>query len=178
MGLLPYGKAWREQRKLAHQYMKPEHISRYESTVVKRALELVENLSETPDDFLHHVRTLVFRLLLGGNIDKMYSASTGIIMSILYDYEIARREDPYVDLAKGALLDLWDATEYSGSSVINKISVLPYLPSWLHFQRRLTKTRETGYALRSIPFENARKLSVRNSFFLQTGIKYIIYLPG
>jgi cytochrome P450 len=59
LAFAPYGKNWRVKRKMAQQYLKPDRISRYESIQMKRASELVENLSKTPDAFLHHVRTLV-----------------------------------------------------------------------------------------------------------------------
>jgi hypothetical protein len=88
-------------------------------------------------------------------------------MSITYDYEVASSGDPYVDLAEGVVCDLSDATIYPGSDVINTIPILPYLPSWLPFQKRLAKTRATAYALRSTPFEKAREALVRKSFFLQ-----------
>jgi len=57
MSLAPYGKHWRAIRKLGQQRMSKTNVLPYRPLQANRAVELLGNLLETPEDFLHHIRT-------------------------------------------------------------------------------------------------------------------------
>jgi len=73
-------------------------------------------------------------------------------MSIIYGYNVAEKDDPFVSLVDEAIRYLSGSTVYSGSEVLNNIPFLSYIPSWVPFKQYLAKTRELSFELCSRPF--------------------------
>jgi len=84
-------------------------------------------------------------------------------MSIVYGYDVAVKNDPFVALIDDAVRHLSEATVYSGSDILNNLSFLAYLPSWLPLKKRLAKARELSFKVCSVPFGQAKQKWVRLS---------------
>jgi len=85
-------------------------------------------------------------------------------MSIIYGYDVAPRDDPFVALARDAMRAVSDATFYRASDIINELSTpLLYLPSWMPFKKHMSKTQRLAQDMRDVPFNGVKKSMVRIS---------------
>lgn len=56
---MPYGPRWREHRTLFHKYFPLNRTAQYHPVQTKETLTLLQNLSNTPDNFTTHIRRSV-----------------------------------------------------------------------------------------------------------------------
>ena len=104
---LGFGDSWRDHRRLFHQYFLPGVVRAYHPKSYEEAQKLLPRLLSQPDDFMQHIRTLVFLFLFF----RMYppltalpvSMTASIILGITFGMEIEPVNDPYVSMAEQAL---------------------------------------------------------------------------
>ncbi|TFK38145.1 cytochrome P450 [Crucibulum laeve] len=144
---IPYGKAWKDRRKLFTQELQPPKSMLYRPRTLQAARTLLERLLEKPDDYMWHLRHM----------------SGDIILSTAYGIKIQVEDDPYVQLSEAALKCEVVAAEW-GYYLVDVFPALRHLPSWLPgmtFKRQAKEWKRLSVAMLEVPFEYAKK-SVMN----------------
>jgi len=72
MSLLPYGEAWRENRRLFTQYFHPGNTEVYRATQVEFLYKMLPRLLKDPDNFLSIIRQYVSQLAINLNLKEYY----------------------------------------------------------------------------------------------------------
>ncbi|KAJ6575009.1 cytochrome P450 [Mycena capillaripes] len=137
-----YSDWWRLHRKTFHQHFQPRAVPAYYSVQRKATRTLLQRLSKDPPRFADHIREF----------------AGGVILHVVYGYEIRPENDPYVALAKEALKGLNQAV-HTGSFLVDFLPVLKYVPSWVpgaSFKRKAEAWAKSSLALRDIPFEDLK----------------------
>ncbi|KAF7347917.1 Cytochrome P450 [Mycena venus] len=137
-----YSDWWRLHRKTFHQYFQARAIPAYHPAQMRATRTLLQRLSKDPTRFVDHIR----------------EHAGGVILQVVYGYEIQPENDPYVALAKEAMQGLNQAV-HSGIYIVDFLPVLKYVPSWLPgagFKRKAKAWAKSSLALRDIPFENLK----------------------
>ncbi|KAL0569588.1 hypothetical protein V5O48_012376 [Marasmius crinis-equi] len=142
---MPYGKAWNTRRKLIHQEFNPKQSERYEPQTVKAVRNLLVDLLREPDNFYHLLRHM----------------AGSIILSITYGITIKPAEvgEPAIDTADRALHG-FVAAGVPGSFLVDYISLLKYVPSWLpgaSFQRKANEWGRDAQKMLNDPFEAVKQ---------------------
>ncbi|KAG1743803.1 cytochrome P450 [Suillus lakei] len=114
-GFMRYNSRWRLQRKIFHQSFRQDVAHNFRPMHVAKAHELLLNLLEDPLDYAKHL--------------EVYSGS--VIMSAVYSYEAARRDDHMIKhVTKG--LDFMREEMTPGIAMLfSAFPSLLRLPSWL-----------------------------------------------
>ncbi|KAH7915619.1 cytochrome P450 [Hygrophoropsis aurantiaca] len=112
--LIPYSDRWRLHRRLFHQAFRPEASLTYHPMQIRKARELVSNLLEDPDNYGAHLQT--------------HSAS--IIMSVLYGYETASRDDPLVAIVDRAVTLAVGVIRPEVAAFLGAFPFLQHIPAW------------------------------------------------
>lgn len=100
--------------------------------------------------------------------------AAAIIMSIVYGYDIAPKNDYFVSLSEAATEKLSDGV-FLGAMAVNTLPFLKYLPAWLPgtgFLVYARETRELTTQMQEVPLEYVKKGMVC-SFFIP-----LIYAPA
>jgi len=58
-GLMVYGSQWRRCRRLFHEFLNVNVVSRFDGYLNKHTLHFLSRLAETPDDFLGNIQLSV-----------------------------------------------------------------------------------------------------------------------
>ena len=88
-----YGEKWRIHRRLFHEFFNVATVGRYDEDQRKATSRLLQNLSEHPADFRHHIKL-----------------STGsIALAITYGIRVDSPENPYFHGAEEATQSLEEA---------------------------------------------------------------------
>ncbi|EIW84445.1 cytochrome P450 [Coniophora puteana RWD-64-598 SS2] len=115
--LIQHDVTWRGHRRVLQQTLRPEVIGVYQSTQLRCAVDLLQNLTCTPASWWKHLRTF----------------SAAVILGATYDHELSK--DPENDHILRAVVDGMElALELSSAGPIALISALPilkYLPTWI-----------------------------------------------
>ncbi|KAH7927918.1 cytochrome P450 [Leucogyrophana mollusca] len=110
----PYGNEWRLARRLFHQSFRAEAALDFRPMQLRKARQLLNNLTDTPQSYQAHVTT--------------FAAS--VAMSATYDYETAPLDDPFVGMVDRALyLGLKFMTPET-TAILNAFPFLLRLPTW------------------------------------------------
>ncbi|KAH7930182.1 cytochrome P450 [Leucogyrophana mollusca] len=112
--LIPYSDRWRLHRRLFHQAFRSEASLAYHPMQIRKARELVSNLLEDPENYAAHLQT--------------HSAS--IIMSVLYGYETAARDDPLVAIVDRAVTLAVGAIRPEVAAFLGAFPFLQHIPAW------------------------------------------------
>ncbi|KIJ48489.1 hypothetical protein M422DRAFT_162762 [Sphaerobolus stellatus SS14] len=113
VAFMRYGERWRRHRRTFHQYFNANAVKEYEGVQVDAACDLIRRLYSTPEDYEEHIR--------------YYAA--WIIMKVVYNYELERKNDSYVDIVHIALEGIGE-TMNPGSFYVDFLPWLQYIPAW------------------------------------------------
>ncbi|KAF8552838.1 cytochrome P450 [Imleria badia] len=113
--LMPYGDTWRLHRRIYHQALNSEAAMSYRPMQCTKARQLIVNLAEDPEHFSVH----------------LHSYSTSIIMSVVYGYDAAPTNDPYVEYAEQGLKAISKAADSKRAALLGIFPFLLRLPTWM-----------------------------------------------
>ncbi|KAH9899431.1 CyP450 monooxygenase [Cubamyces lactineus] len=134
-----YTQRWRTQRRVFHQLFYPNAIKAYRPTQLREVHRLLQKLTTTPDNLVHHCHH--------------YFGAT--IMGIVYGLEIADDDGKYLVIARKAL-DIFNDFMVPGRYLVESLHVLRHIPSWFPgggFKRKAAAWRKDVVALRNVPFD-------------------------
>ncbi|KAF8554406.1 cytochrome P450 [Imleria badia] len=150
--MVPYNDRWRLHRRLFHQAFRPEAALNYHPVQLQKARDLILNLLETPENYIAHVQT----------------HSTSVIMAVVYGYDIARRDDPIVNVVDRAVnLAVTsirpEVAAFLGffpfrksSSVVDVVATsVRYIPTWFpgaSFKRSAVLSQKYAVDMVEMPF--------------------------
>ncbi|KAJ7450184.1 cytochrome P450 [Mycena latifolia] len=139
IALLPYGKRWKDVRKVFHQGYQGALSSEIPSSQLHATRMFLKRLLSTPDDFLGHIR-----LMTGG-----------LILSATYGIDVVATDDPYLESAARGL----EAASTAGSPgryyAVEALPFLKHLPSWFPgagFKRQAKEWSAILTEMRARPF--------------------------
>ncbi|KAJ7357266.1 cytochrome P450 [Mycena albidolilacea] len=137
-----YSDRWRLHRKTFHQYFQSRAVPAYLPIQMRATRTLLQRLSKDPTHFDSHIR----------------EHSGGVILQVVYGYEIQPENDPYAALAQEAMENL-NQTVHSGLFLVDFLPILKYVPAWLPgagFKRKAKVWAKSSLALRDVPFESVK----------------------
>ncbi|KZT21351.1 CyP450 monooxygenase [Neolentinus lepideus HHB14362 ss-1] len=141
--LMPYNEFWKKQKRMFHQMLGREHVSRYNNSMVRKAHALVQRVLDNPGDFYDHA----------------FHWSTDSTMATVYNYEVASKDDRYVFIAEHALGFLAKCL-LPGAFLVNYLPFLQHLPDWLPgmaFKRLATTCHKYTVEMRDVPYDLTKK---------------------
>ncbi|EJD42940.1 putative CyP450 monooxygenase [Auricularia subglabra TFB-10046 SS5] len=142
MSSMPYGEGWRERRRVFHHHFHLEASKQYRDLQTRSNIAFLRALSETPNDFIEHIRTLPARN----------------IMSCTYGIDVADKHDPWVELADTAVETISGAG-LPGSHLVDWLPFLKHIPAWLpgaQFKRDALKWQKFPASMRGAPFDHVK----------------------
>ncbi|KAJ8583488.1 cytochrome P450 [Rhizopogon salebrosus TDB-379] len=110
-----YSSRWRLQRKMLQQSFRQDVISDFQSMQAGKTHELLLNLLEAPSDYPKHLHAL----------------AGSVIMSAVYSYEAARRDDYLIERACEGAMVITTELRPEVAAVFSIFPSLLRLPSWL-----------------------------------------------
>ncbi|EIM85219.1 cytochrome P450 [Stereum hirsutum FP-91666 SS1] len=140
MPMLPYGREWREQRKLAHVALNPSAVRKYCIVQENLASILALDILTCPEGFFDHVRLYAER----------------IIFSVVYGVDIDGSSNEYVTQAEETMQIVGDAM-VPGAFICDLLPWMKYLPSWLPFRKQALYGRSMIETLVTRPFEHVQR---------------------
>lgn len=113
LAFLTYGKEFRLQRKMFHQYFTKDKRKNHRPIQMREARSLARNLLSKPQDW----------------VDCLLRFATAITIDIGYGHQVVANDDPYLKLAEDVCLA---ATECGppGATAVDLFPFLRYFPSW------------------------------------------------
>ncbi|KIJ62824.1 hypothetical protein HYDPIDRAFT_113934 [Hydnomerulius pinastri MD-312] len=142
--MVPYSDRWRLHRRLFHQAFRPEAALNYHQMQLRKARELLDNLLEAPADYIAHIQT--------------HSAS--IIMSVVYGYETAPRDDPIINVVDRAVNLAVASIKPEVAAFLGFFPFLRHIPSWLpgaSFKRTALLSQKYADDMIEAPFQYVEK---------------------
>ncbi|KAI6099770.1 cytochrome P450 [Pisolithus sp. B1] len=142
--MIPYSNRWRLHRRLFHQAFRAEAALSYRPMQIRKSRDLLLNLLEAPADFTAHFKT--------------YSAS--VIMSIVYGYEPAPRDDPIITIVERAVDLAIESIRPEVAAFLGLFPFVRYAPSWLpgaSFKRTALRSQKYAGDMVDAPFQFAEK---------------------
>ncbi|KAF8213148.1 cytochrome P450 [Mycena galopus ATCC 62051] len=133
-----YSDWWRLHRKTFHQYFQSRAVHACYPTQMRATRTLLQRLSQDPTHFADHIR----------------EHSGGVILQVVYGYQIRPENDPSPHFATSRWSD-----SLLGSFLVDFLPILKYIPSWLPgagFKRKAKIWAKSSLAVRDIPFENLK----------------------
>ncbi|KAH7884803.1 CyP450 monooxygenase [Phlebopus sp. FC_14] len=143
VGFIPYGASWRKHRKAMHQALNPQAMLNYRDIQLTKVHQLLRNILSVPDEMEAHIRT--------------FNAST--IMTVVYGYEMAPRNDLFASIADRAS-EMLTNSFFPGAALVNTFPVLRHLPEWFPgtgFKKFARECRKLTRELRDRPYEFVQK---------------------
>ncbi|KIJ61263.1 hypothetical protein HYDPIDRAFT_138140 [Hydnomerulius pinastri MD-312] len=141
---LPYGPEWRIHRRMFHQALRVEAAESYQALYLSKAVLLLKNFLDTPDDFEKHL--------------QLYIAS--ITMAVTYGYELTSLGAPLVKPVSELVRLLNDGLPPERNAMLTVFPFLAYFPAWVPgaaFARDAARCRELSLKSLNDPFEYVRK---------------------
>lgn len=142
--MIPYNNRWRLHRRLFHQAFRAEAALSYRPMQMRKSRDLLLNLLEAPADFPAHFKT--------------YSAS--VIMSIVYGYEPAPRDDPIITIVERAVDLAIESIRPEVAAFLGLFPFVRYAPSWLpgaSFKRTALRSQKFAGDMVDAPFRLVEK---------------------
>ncbi|KAF8557651.1 cytochrome P450 [Imleria badia] len=142
--LMPYGDTWRLHRRIYHQALNSEAAISYRPMQCVKARQLIVNLAEDPQHFSVHLHTY----------------STSIIMSVVYGYDAAPTNDPYVDYAEQGMKAISKAVDSKRAALLGIFPFLLKLPTWMpgSFKAEAAHSERYATGFRKVLFGMALEL--------------------
>ncbi|KAH7928413.1 cytochrome P450 [Leucogyrophana mollusca] len=140
---LRYGPKWRFHRRLFHQVFKQDAALSYRPMQLRKAHQLLRGLLEDPQDYEAHIRL----------------HSSAIILSAVYDYDPAPREDPLIAVIEKAVTIAIEVQRPEVAAIFNTFPILLSLPSWfpgLSIKRAAVESRQYATRWLNEPFQYAQ----------------------
>ncbi|KAF9002124.1 cytochrome P450 [Cyathus striatus] len=140
---LPYGKRFQKHRRLLQEYLNQKRCLSYHPLQTQLARRLLVNLSDNPNKWMKHLQRF----------------STALIVKIAYGRDIVSDDDPYIDIS-GTALDSMVSCGAAGSTPVDFMPFLRFLPSWFPGTYYAFKAREFRSAVRKMheyPFEAVKR---------------------
>ncbi|KAH7915421.1 cytochrome P450 [Hygrophoropsis aurantiaca] len=137
---LRYGPKWRFHRRLFHQAFKQDAALSLRPMQLRKAHQLLRGLLQSPQEYEEHIR--------------LHSAS--VIMSAVYDYETALRDDPFVTIIDKAITIAIEEVQPQVAAILGAFPFILYLPSWfpgLSIKRRAALSKQYVAKWLSEPFQ-------------------------
>ncbi|THH13309.1 hypothetical protein EW146_g6885 [Bondarzewia mesenterica] len=147
MPVLPYGQTWRKQRKAFEHYSNSSASLNYRDIQEKGVQDLLRRLSETPQDFMEHIRHM----------------SGQTILEMAYGIEVQSYNDPYIDAAEKVLQAIAFAST-AKASIFDALPFLVHVPTWFpgfSFQKEARKWVPYCTELIETPYRAAKEAVVR-----------------
>ncbi|KIK65275.1 hypothetical protein GYMLUDRAFT_38707 [Collybiopsis luxurians FD-317 M1] len=104
---------WKLHRKTFHQYFQRSSMAEYYEIQRTRTGSLVQKLMTSPKDLFQHIRT----------------HTGGIILEIVYGYQIQDENDLYVQVADDAVLGMRESFIH-GAFLVDYFPLLKHVPAW------------------------------------------------
>ncbi|KAG2124791.1 cytochrome P450 [Suillus clintonianus] len=142
--LMRYSNRWRLQRKIFHQSFRQDVAHNFRPMHVAKTHELLLNLLENPLDFAKHL--------------EVYSGS--VIMSAVYSYDAARRDDHMLERITKGLHFMRKEMTPGITMVFSAFPSLLRLPSWLpgmHVKRVAPFAKELVLDILETPFAHTER---------------------
>jgi len=101
-----YGAQWRICRRLVHEFLNVNAVSRFDNHLNKHTCRFLSRLAETPAGFLGHIRLSVFPrtvVITCPHLLPILSATGALIMEMTYGMDIKSHEDKFLQAAERAL---------------------------------------------------------------------------
>ncbi|CCM01417.1 uncharacterized protein FIBRA_03468 [Fibroporia radiculosa] len=140
---LPYGNQWRQHRKWFQTAFQTKSSQQNHKPLVRRGTRwLLSLLLENPAEFEWHI--------------KRFSGAT--MLEIAYGHPATSPDDELMRFADDTLRKIF-VLSGSGSSIIDFISVLRFVPDWMPGARVQRKSRELSHLVRAlydIPYERVK----------------------
>ncbi|KAH7908050.1 cytochrome P450 [Hygrophoropsis aurantiaca] len=138
--LLRYSPKWRLHRRLLHQAFKQDNSLSFHPMQLRKAHQLLRGVLESPQKYEEHIR--------------LHSGS--VIMSAVYDYETAPRDDPFLTVIDKAITIVVEEVQAHVAAILGAFPFILSLPPWfpgLSIKRRATLCRQYVAKWLSEPFE-------------------------
>ncbi|KJA21689.1 hypothetical protein HYPSUDRAFT_67610 [Hypholoma sublateritium FD-334 SS-4] len=142
-GIMGYGPKWKFHRRILQQYFRADASLRYRAKQTRKVNDYLNSLLDTPDKFKHHIQTL----------------AGAVIMTIMYDHDVAPTNDFFVDLAERHTV-LLSTGIFPRSSLFQAFSILRFVPAWFPgagFKRLCLESRKVAFDMRDIPMAAVQK---------------------
>ncbi|KAJ7119924.1 cytochrome P450 [Mycena crocata] len=130
-------------RRLFNEAFTPKASLKYHQKQLVATRKLLRCLSQTPDDFMHHLRQW----------------ATEIIMSIAYGINVQPTNDPFVALAHSAVDKLAQAC-LPGKYLVDTFPILKYVPAWIPgagFRRNAMDWLKLAQAMEHLPLAETKR---------------------
>lgn len=111
--LMPYGDAWRKNRKLFHRFFNITAVKQYDEKIYEAMNVFLNRLSESPERFLKHVHFLTGSLSL----------------SVAYGLNVESEDDKFYSASKNATSAV-DLALVPGAFLVDFLPILKYIPEW------------------------------------------------
>ncbi|KAH7910607.1 cytochrome P450 [Hygrophoropsis aurantiaca] len=141
---LRYGPKWRLHRRLFHQAFKQDAALSFRPLQMRKAHQLLRDLLESPQEYEGH-------LMLHSN---------SIIMSAVYDYETAPRDDPLVNIIDKAVTIATSELKPDAAAILGAFPFILSLPSWfpgMSFKGRAAISRQYAAKWLNEPFQYVKE---------------------
>ncbi|KAJ3785736.1 cytochrome P450 [Lentinula aff. detonsa] len=139
LALIPYGKEWREHRKLANIALSAVSVQKYRAIQEELSALLNRDILEKPDDFFMHVRL----------------AAARVVMSVTYGFSVHDSDDKYITHAEKTMEIVTTAT-VPGAFLCDLLPFMKHLPKWLPFMQTAVHGRNMVDTLVDRPFEQVK----------------------
>ncbi|KAG1750816.1 cytochrome P450 [Suillus lakei] len=142
--MIKYNDRWRLHRRLFHQAFRAEAAFTYQPMQLRKARELLNNLLEAPVNWRAHFQT--------------HSAS--IIMSVVYGYETAPRDDPIISIVERAVNLAVSSIKPEVAAFLGAFPFLQHIPSWFpgaSFKRTAALSTKYAEDMIEAPFQYVEK---------------------
>ncbi|TBU62200.1 cytochrome P450 [Dichomitus squalens] len=148
MALLPYGKRWRDLRRVFWQYFRPDVLSKYREDQEAGAHILLRKLLASPEKLTEHLH---------------YSVGAAILR-IVYGLDVAEDKDRNIALAHKALSGV--EFHIAGSFVLEYFPILARVPRWLPGTAllcRLDSIRQAVLQFRDEPWSYVQEMKATDT---------------
>ncbi|KAH7908057.1 cytochrome P450, partial [Hygrophoropsis aurantiaca] len=138
--LLRYGPKWRLHRRLFHQAFKQDASLSFNPMQLRKAHHLLRNLLESPQGYEEHL--------------QLHAGS--VIMSAVYGYETAPRDDPFVTTIEKAISIINKEVQPQVAAIFGAFPFILSLPSWfpgMSIKNKAVLSRQYVAKWLSEPFE-------------------------
>ncbi|EMD37501.1 hypothetical protein CERSUDRAFT_65155 [Gelatoporia subvermispora B] len=140
LGMMDYGRRWREHRQLFHQFFNEQAVRAYEPYLRDGARSLLKRLYHTPEDPIRHFDYVI----------------TETILSMTYGIHAVGEDDVYVKLLQASGESIEEGL-VAGSFWVDFLPALKYVPSWMpgtSWQKKVARWNKETESVREVPWAN------------------------
>ncbi|KAF5365441.1 hypothetical protein D9758_010873 [Tetrapyrgos nigripes] len=150
IGAMRYGDFWRAGRKIFRRELGPRALGAYQPSIAAATEKLLLLLLDKPDDFLKHLRFV----------------AGYTILSMAYGIEVQPENDPFIEIAEGAMQAAANAIN-SGSYLVDQLPVLKHIPDWVPgagFKRQAKEWHKDCSAMATVPLKFVKEAMAKGEF--------------